>query len=83
MPTNSRSGTGRDLTREQKSLVAAEVIRAAGTLIEFWDERFQGDVPCTAAEAAEQISRWLSRLPGDAWDTRLDIRPQGQGSRET
>lgn len=62
------------LTRAEKSAVAAALIHAAGTLVESWDEGFasRGEEPPVDAElAAHQIAKWLSRLPGKAWDTRL------------
>ncbi|MGX1133199.1 hypothetical protein RKD49_005389 [Streptomyces glaucescens] len=62
------------MTNEQKRAVAAELILAAGSLIENWTERFESrgeQPPCDAAEAAELFGRWLAKLPGEAWDTRL------------
>lgn len=62
------------LTRAEKAAVAAALIHAAGSLIETWEETFTscGEEPPVDAElAAHQISKWLSRLPGDAWDIRL------------
>lgn len=61
------------LTREQQACVARALVDAAGTIVEFCHERFEGtsveDVPATLV--AEQLARWLRRLPGDVWDTRL------------
>lgn len=58
--------------------VAAKMERAwsegYGSLVETWDEVFASrgeDPPVDADLAAHQIAKWLSRLPGDAWDTRL------------
>lgn len=62
------------LTNAEKAAVAAALIHAAGTLVESWDEHFAStgeDAPVDADLAAHQISRWLSRLPGKTWDTRL------------
>lgn len=62
------------MTNEIKAEVARMLIIHAGDLVEFWGDRFASvgeEPPCTAAEAAELIGRWLRRLPGDYWDTRL------------
>lgn len=72
------AGKPRALTQRQKRIIAGELIQCAGTLIEFWEERFDNDPPCTADEAAHQVATWLKRLPGDAWDNRL---PQPEGVR--
>jgi hypothetical protein len=58
------------LTREQKQRLAAEMIDAVGTRLEFWTESSQcSDIPVNVA--AEQFARWVSRLPGDTWHFML------------
>lgn len=60
--------------REVKQAVATELIDAAGTMIEFWTQRFQDrnqEPPCNASEAAEIVARWLKNLPGNEWNTML------------
>lgn len=53
--------------------VAAQLLNAAGTLVEFWTEKTQDtDAEGIPADFARKcLNRWLSRLPGEAWDTRL------------
>jgi hypothetical protein len=66
-----------DLSNTQKRQLAAELIRAAGDLIERWRyeglpaDRHHELVVLTVDEAAEQFSRWLTKLPGHEWDARL------------
>lgn len=66
------------LNREQKSEVAALLIQAAGNLVEFWGEReeeLEADHPLkgvTQADIRAQLSMWLYKMPGSAWDLRLD-----------
>lgn len=60
--------------RETKQTVAAELISAAGTMIEFWTQRFEDrneEPSCDASEAAEMVAQWLKYLPGDSWDSLL------------
>ncbi|MEU6684425.1 hypothetical protein [Streptomyces sp. NPDC046832] len=59
------------MTNEQKREVARQLLNAAGTMIEYWDENETG-VP--VQEARECVARWLARLPGTDWDVRLDQR---------
>lgn len=62
------------LTNGQKRAVAAKLIETAGDLVADWEERFesQGEKPpCNAVEARELLAKWLQKLPGTAWDTRL------------
>lgn len=65
------------LTNDQKQRLAAALIGAAADMIECWSERAATydaeDIP--RDEAAQQIARWLTRLPGSAWDTRLPHHP--------
>jgi len=60
--------------RETKQAVAAELLDAAGTMVEFWTQRFTDrgeEPPCDAGEAAEMVAQWLKTLPGEMWDNRL------------
>lgn len=62
------------MKREVKQAVAAELINAAGTMIEFWEQRFKDrgeEPPCDAEEARKCIALWLHKLPGEEWDSRL------------
>jgi hypothetical protein len=62
------------LKREVKKAVADKLIETAGDLIENWEERFEQvgeEAPCSAEEARACIARWLYKLPGDSWDSRL------------
>jgi|WetSurMetagenome_2_1015567.scaffolds.fasta_scaffold15171_3 hypothetical protein len=68
------------VTADQRRSVAAKLIIHAGHLIEHWDEMTFGDPELcgvTSQEASELIGRWLHRLPGDQWDTRLKM-PEGR-----
>ncbi|PRX91951.1 hypothetical protein [Allonocardiopsis opalescens] len=65
-----------NLTREQKAALAQALLAKAGDLIEFWaetieEEKVLRDVDSDAA--AQQLSVWLRRLPGRAWDMRLPL----------
>jgi hypothetical protein len=64
------------LTREQKHRLAAVVITQVAGLFENPQERIDDGAllhieDIDPAHAAQQISHWLSRQPGDAWDIRL------------
>lgn len=58
----------------QKREIAEHLIKAAGDLIENWDQG--GDIE--ADYARECIARWLKSLPSAAWDDRLGPRPEAQ-----
>lgn len=55
---------------QQKAIVAEHLIREAGTLVEFWSEKGDPDIPVEFVR--ECLQKWLQRLPGTAWDTQLD-----------
>lgn len=60
---------------EKRRVVAGELLVAAGTLVEFWTEKTQGEEwagEIDAEFARECLARWLNRLPGNVWDTRLN-----------
>lgn len=57
----------------KKRDVAEQLIRAAGDLIENWDDE---DISVMCAR--EYIAGWLRRLPGHAWDDRLGLRPENR-----
>lgn len=65
------------MNNEQKSRLAGVVMGQVGALFENWDERVEaGGLLSNVAdidpvEARLQISRWMTKLPGDQWDTRL------------
>jgi hypothetical protein len=60
------------LTREQRNRLVALVIRGAadnlGRAVETGDLEADG---IDEQAAYEQVARWMSKLPGDAWDVRL------------
>lgn len=56
------------MTNEQKREVARQLLHAAGTMIEHWDEEETG-VPVQDARTC--AARWLAKLPGNDWDDRL------------
>lgn len=63
------------MDRKTMHVVAERLIFKAGSLVEFWSDEFAQfgeEPPCTAEEARVLLARWLQRLPGEAWDTRLD-----------
>jgi hypothetical protein len=59
------------MTKQQKEQLAGLLISQAGNLVEFWAE--QGVDGLDKQEAAEQLAKWLSKLPGTEWDTRLPM----------
>lgn len=60
------------MTAAEKAALAALLIDAAGVLVEFWDDKRTDDLEnVTADEAAEQLARWLRRLPGHSWSLHL------------
>jgi len=67
------------MTRHQKEALAYALLGQAGDLIEFWHDYLRsGKLPDNLAgvdveEAAEQLTQWLKRLPGDIWDNRLPL----------
>ncbi len=58
----------------EKTALAMLLLRKAGDIAEFWGELVK-DEPALAEvsseDAAEQLTVWLKRLPGDRWDLRL------------
>lgn len=65
------------MTKEQKRALAAVLIREAGNLVEFWEEKQAsgyGDECLNGLSSNDiglQLAIWLKDLPGDEWDTRL------------
>lgn len=60
------------MTRSEKAALAAMLIDAAGTLVEFWGESRPDELADVSAdEAAVEFARWLRKLPGDAWHMSL------------
>lgn len=63
-----------NMTRKQKEALAAVFINQAGDLVEFFAEIAKENA-ALAGVSSDQVSRqlsvWLNRLPGDAWDMRL------------
>lgn len=57
--------------------VATRLLVEAGTLLEFWTEKTEDtDAEGIPHEFAQKcIARWLMKLPGQAWDTRLGDYP--------
>jgi hypothetical protein len=63
-----------NMTRKQKEALAAVFIDQAGNLVEFFAEMTKGNAALagvTSDQVSRQLSTWLNRLPGDAWDVRL------------
>jgi preprotein translocase subunit Sec61beta len=60
-----------ELTNEQKREVVRHLLNAAGTMIEYWDEKETG---IAVQDARACVAKWLARLPGTDWDVRLDQR---------
>lgn len=54
----------------KKRIVAQAILKAAGDLVENWDQD-----GVTAQEAAELLAKWLQYTPGKDWDTRLGAAP--------
>ncbi|MFF7588609.1 hypothetical protein ACFZCK_14095 [Kitasatospora purpeofusca] len=61
-------------SRKQKAGIAAALIGQAGNLVEFWGEMQPelAEEGVTAEMARQCLAAWLSKLPGDSWDVRLD-----------
>lgn len=61
------------LTKQQKAILAFEVINRIADMVEFRTEIVTDPVlaDLTTDEIAAQLTMWLKGLPGDAWDTRL------------
>jgi hypothetical protein len=60
------------MTRQERDRLVALVVRGAADALAVAVER--GDLEADGIderEAYEQVAKWLSRLPGDAWDVRL------------
>lgn len=54
----------------QKREIAEHLIKAAGDLVESWDQSEDIDPELVR----ECLNTWLKRLPGRAWDPRLGTR---------
>ncbi len=74
------------LSRDQKRIIAAALIKAAGQLVQDWPEGVrEGLSPedgaaldgVTPEAAGELIGSWLSYCPGKAWHAALGKRPRG------
>lgn len=68
------------MNREQKRALAGLVIWQVANLFEDWDSSANNYAPelqnVLAAEVKTQLTMWLEKLPGDSWDSRLDISPE-------
>jgi hypothetical protein len=68
------------MTRKQKHALAGELAFAAGCLCDDLENKIADGLMAEelrgvpVAEISEQLARWLMKLPGDEWDTRLRIR---------
>jgi hypothetical protein len=69
-----RNPTG--LTYKQKRALAAELIQAAGAIVENLrsSPRELSQQQLDPDEAASQLALWLKDLPGEYWDKRLGRR---------
>lgn len=65
------------MNRAEKQALATLLIREAGNIVEFWEEKrdsaagdeiLQG---VTTKQVARQLAVWLKDLPGTNWDARL------------
>lgn len=63
------------LTNRQKAALAGEVINRVADIVEFRSEIITDPelADVSLLEIAAQLSTWLKGLPGDSWDTRLDL----------
>ena len=63
------------LTNRQKAALAGEVINRVADIVEFRSEIITDPelADVSPLEIAAQLSTWLKGLPGDSWDTRLDL----------
>jgi len=71
----SPSSTNR-ITREQREALAQLVLAQVGNLVEFWSEYTERDpalADLDALTARDQLATWMRRLPGEAWDIRLNM----------
>lgn len=70
---------------EKKRAVAGELLLAAGTLVEFWTEKTENEEWAGEIDsefARECLARWLTHLPGNVWDIRLNAPIQPRSSDE-
>lgn len=64
------------MTRIQKQVLAGLILDHAGNIVEFFGEsdtlgKELKDAGVTPQEVAEVLGKWLHRLPGKTWDSRL------------
>lgn len=64
------------MTRMQKQVLAGLILDHAGNIVEFFGEsdtlgKELKDAGVTSQEVAEVLGKWLHRLPGKSWDSRL------------
>lgn len=68
------------MTRKQLHVLAGELAFAAGCICDSLQEKIEDGLisdelkGVSTEEVSEQLAKWLRKLPGDAWDTRLRIR---------
>ena len=65
------------MTRNQTERLASAVMYQVGNLMEVWDEiADQHDLQdIDPNEAQRTLAKWMSKLPGKSWDTRLGPPP--------
>jgi hypothetical protein len=63
------------MTHKQKSALVAEVMNKVGYILEYWSETVEQNPELSGVDyddAREALASWMSRLPGDYWNRRLD-----------
>lgn len=62
------------LTNAQKAALALALMHKAGDMVEFFTDMCpELAEEVDAADAAAQLTMWLKKLPGSAWDMRLPL----------
>ena len=64
----------KNMTNKDKDAVALALMRAAGNLLESYQDgsgRFDGIAHLDQEEVRQCLASWLKRLPGTGWDMRL------------
>ena len=79
-----RSKKPHGLTNQQKAGLVKHIMSSAGNLLDYKAEQF-GDENLVGIDRrlmAEQLSAWVSYLPGSFWDSRLPQPNRARGRRK-